>query len=145
MGRKVHPVGFRLKAIRDWNTRWYAERGTYRQLLHEDFAIRRLIHEELPRAGISRIEIERFPNQVQVVIWTSKPGIVIGRSFRGWRARRYRSHVEGTGGNENEDETGALAQPELAVHATRRWRSRLQVGELPETALPVAPQRYPAC
>lgn len=79
MGRKVHPVGFRLKTIRDWNTRWYAEGDTYRELLHEDFLIRGLIHDELPRAGISNIEIERFPNQVQVVIWTSKPGIVIGR------------------------------------------------------------------
>jgi small subunit ribosomal protein S3 len=79
LGRKVHPVGFRLKAIKDWNTRWYAERSTYRELLHEDFEIRRTIHEELPRAGISSIEIERFPNQVQIVIETSKPGIVIGR------------------------------------------------------------------
>ena len=79
MGRKVHPVGFRLKSIRDWNTRWYAEGERYRDLLHEDFAIRRYIREQLPHAGISRIEIERFPNQVQVNVWTSKPGIVIGR------------------------------------------------------------------
>ncbi len=79
MGRKVHPVGFRLKIIRDWNTRWYAEGSRYRDLLHEDFAIRSLIMKELPTAGISRVEIERFPNQVQVVIWTAKPGIVIGR------------------------------------------------------------------
>lgn len=79
MGRKVHPIGFRLKINRDWNARWYAERDNYRELLQEDFAIRRIIHEELPRAGISRIEIERFPNQLQAIIWTSKPGIVIGR------------------------------------------------------------------
>ena len=79
MGRKVHPIGFRLKAIRDWNTRWFAEGNRYRNLLHEDFAIRRLIRNELPQAGISRIDIERFPNQVQVTVWTSKPGIVIGR------------------------------------------------------------------
>lgn len=79
MGRKVHPVGFRLKSIRDWNTRWYAEGAKYQELLHEDFAIRRLIDDELPKAGIANVEIERFPNQVQIVIWTSKPGIVIGR------------------------------------------------------------------
>jgi small subunit ribosomal protein S3 len=79
LGRKVHPIGFRLKINRDWNARWYAERDNYRELLQEDFAIRRIIHEELPRAGISRIEIERFPNQLQAIIWTSKPGIVIGR------------------------------------------------------------------
>ena len=79
MGRKVHPVGFRLKVIRDWNTRWYAEGLVYQELLIEDFAVRRLIRKELPRAGISKIEIERFPNQLQVMIHTSKPGIVIGR------------------------------------------------------------------
>jgi small subunit ribosomal protein S3 len=79
LGRKVHPVGFRLKSIRDWNARWYAEGDRYRELLHEDFAIRRLISAELPRAGISRIDIERFPNQIQVLLYTSKPGIVIGR------------------------------------------------------------------
>ena len=79
MGRKVHPIGFRLKYIRDWNARWYAEGARYRDLLHEDFAIRRHIRKVLPRAGISKIEIERFPNQIQIIIWTSKPGIVIGR------------------------------------------------------------------
>lgn len=79
MGRKVHPIGFRLKSIRDWNTRWYAEGERYRDLLLEDFEIRRRIGEELPQAGISHVEIERFPNQVQVTVWTSKPGIVIGR------------------------------------------------------------------
>jgi small subunit ribosomal protein S3 len=79
LGRKVHPIGFRLKINRDWNARWYAEGDQYRELLQEDFAIRRIIRAELPRAGISRIEIERFPNQLQVIMWTSKPGIVIGR------------------------------------------------------------------
>ncbi len=67
MGRKVHPVGFRLKSIRDWNTRWFAEGKQYEERLHEDFAIRELIMKELPSAGISLLEIERFPNQVQVL------------------------------------------------------------------------------
>lgn len=80
MGRKVHPVGFRLKVIRDWNARWFAEGGLYRDLLHEDFVIREMISREMPRAGIAGLEIERAaPNQVQVTIHTSKPGIVIGR------------------------------------------------------------------
>lgn len=79
MGRKVHPVGFRLKVIRDWNTRWFAEGKQYEERLHEDFAIRKLIMKELPSAGISLLEIERFPNQVQVTIHTARPGIVIGR------------------------------------------------------------------
>jgi small subunit ribosomal protein S3 len=79
LGRKVHPIGFRLKSIRDWNTRWFAEGERYRGLLHEDFAIRRLVREELPRAAISNIEIERFPNQVQVLVHSARPGVVIGR------------------------------------------------------------------
>lgn len=80
MGRKVHPVGFRLKSIRDWNTRWFAEGSQYRDLLHEDFELREAIHKEMPAAGIALIEIERAAmNQVQVTIHTAKPGIVIGR------------------------------------------------------------------
>jgi len=80
LGRKVHPIGFRLKSIRDWNTRWFAEGAVYRDLLHEDFEIRELIKKQLPAAGIAHVDIERAaPNQVQVNIHTAKPGIVIGR------------------------------------------------------------------
>ncbi|MFN2137483.1 MAG: 30S ribosomal protein S3 [Candidatus Promineifilaceae bacterium] len=79
MGRKVHPVGFRLKSYRDWNARWFAEGDRYRELLQEDFALREKIKQEMPSAGISHVEIERFPNQIQVTIHTAKPGIVIGR------------------------------------------------------------------
>lgn len=111
MGRKVHPVGFRLKVIRDWNTRWYAERDSYRHLLHEDFSIRRLIHEELPRAGIARIEIERFPNQVQVVIWTSKPGIVIGR--KGVTVKELRSKLRDLTGKAVKLDVSEIPQPDL--------------------------------
>jgi len=79
LGRKVHPVGYRLKTIRDWNTRWFAEGQQYTDQLHEDHQIRQLIKKEMPSAGISQLEIERFPNQVQVTIHTARPGIVIGR------------------------------------------------------------------
>jgi small subunit ribosomal protein S3 len=79
LGRKVHPYGFRIGIIKDWKARWYAEGQEYAELLHEDFAVRRLIRSEMERAGISNIEIERFPKQVSITIWTAKPGIVIGR------------------------------------------------------------------
>ena len=79
MGRKVHPIGFRLKVIKDWDARWYAEGEDYAELLHEDLAIRDLVRSQSEAAAISKIEIERFPNQVQVTIWTAKPGVVIGR------------------------------------------------------------------
>ena len=111
MGRKVHPVGFRLKVIRDWNTRWYAEGNRYRNLLHEDFAIRRLIRSELPQAGISRIEIERFPNQVQVTVWTSKPGIVIGR--KGATVKGLRSNLRDLTAKSVKLEVEEIAEPDL--------------------------------
>lgn len=111
MGRKVHPVGFRLKAIRDWNTRWYAEGDRYRELLHEDFAIRRLINAELPRAGISRIEIERFPNQIQILLYTSKPGIVIGR--KGATVKELRSKLRNLTGKSVRLDVEEISMPDL--------------------------------
>lgn len=83
MGRKVHPNAFRLGIIRTWDTRWYAEGEEYGKLLMEDIKIREMIRKELPNAGISKIEIERFPNQVSIVIHTAKPGIIIGRKGAG--------------------------------------------------------------
>ena len=81
MGRKVHPYGFRLGYIYDWKARWYAEREEYSDLLQEDIKIRKLIRDDLGHAGISEIEIERFPRarQIAIKIHTAKPGIVIGR------------------------------------------------------------------
>jgi small subunit ribosomal protein S3 len=111
LGRKVHPIGFRLKAIRDWNTRWYAEGERYRDLLHEDFAIRRKIRDELPHAGISLIEIERFPNQVQVTVWTSKPGIVIGR--KGSTVKALRSNLRDMTGKSVKLEVEEISDPDL--------------------------------
>jgi small subunit ribosomal protein S3 len=83
LGRKVHPNAFRLGIIRTWDARWYAEGEEYGKLLMEDIKIREMIRKELPNAGISKIEIERFPNQVSIVIHTAKPGIIIGRKGAG--------------------------------------------------------------
>lgn len=91
MGRKVNPIGFRLGHVRDWDSKWYAERN-YTEQLHEDLYIRRLITDELTRAGISRIEIERAANRIEVTINTSKPGIVIGR--QGSNVERLRQLLE---------------------------------------------------
>ncbi|MCO5177389.1 MAG: 30S ribosomal protein S3 [Thermomicrobiales bacterium] len=78
MGRKVNPIGFRLGGVHEWESKWYAERN-YTEQLHEDLYIRRLINEQLTRAGISRVEIERAANRIEVSVHTSKPGIVIGK------------------------------------------------------------------
>ena len=80
MGRKVHPIGFRLGLIEPHRSRWYAERDEYTQLLEEDRQIREKVTKSLPEASISQIEIERFPpNQVRITIHSAKPGIIIGR------------------------------------------------------------------
>jgi small subunit ribosomal protein S3 len=79
LGRKVNPIGFRLGYIKDWESKWYAEGKDYAQFVRGDLEIRNLIHKQLGRAGISRIEIQRFPKQIAVTIVTAKPGIVIGR------------------------------------------------------------------
>ncbi len=78
MGRKVHPIGFRLKVNRDWDARWYAEGDKYVELLHEDRKIRNYVRKEGEKAGVSKVEIERQSNQVLVNIHTARPGILIG-------------------------------------------------------------------
>ena len=111
MGRKVHPYGFRLGVIRDWKARWYAEGEDYANLLHEDMKIRRLVHDVAGRAGISRVEIERFPNQVLVTIWTARPGIVIGR--KGSAVKMLRRELEEATGKRVSVDVQEVGQPEL--------------------------------
>ena len=79
MGRKVHPTGFRLGIIKEHKSRWFATGRTYTDQLGEDREIRKTVREQLPKAGISQIEIERQPNQVHVIIDTARPGVIIGR------------------------------------------------------------------
>ncbi|CAN5666130.1 30S ribosomal protein S3 [soil metagenome] len=93
MGRKVNPVGFRLGIVTDWESTWFSERN-YTEQLHEDLAIRALILNELPRAGISKVELERSANKVDVTMHTSKPGIVIGK--QGANVERLKQKLEKT-------------------------------------------------
>ncbi|MBV7328863.1 30S ribosomal protein S3 [Chloroflexi bacterium TSY] len=79
MGRKVHPVGFRLGIIKEHKSRWFAVGKNYTAQLDEDRSIRRTVMKQLPKAGISGVEIERQPNQVHVIIDTARPGVIIGR------------------------------------------------------------------
>lgn len=78
MGQKVHPIGFRLGYIKDWNSKWFAKKD-YAALFHEDLNLRKYIKEKLYHAGVSRIEIERAAKQVRVNIYTARPGIIIGK------------------------------------------------------------------
>ncbi len=79
MGQKVNPIGFRLGVNRTWDSRWFADRGEYSKLLHEDFRIREYLREKLKQAGISRIIIERPHKKCRVTIYSARPGVVIGK------------------------------------------------------------------
>ncbi|MGN7386256.1 30S ribosomal protein S3 [Sporosarcina sp. SAFN-015] len=78
MGQKVHPNGLRVGIIRDWDSKWYAEKD-YANLLHEDLKIREYIEKRLVDAAVSKVEIERAAKRVNITIHTAKPGMVIGK------------------------------------------------------------------
>lgn len=78
MGQKVNPIGLRVGIIRDWESKWYADKN-YADLLLEDIAIREYLEKRLKDSAVSHIEIERAVNRVNVTIHTAKPGVVIGR------------------------------------------------------------------
>lgn len=111
MGRKVNPIGFRLKVNRTWDGRWYAEGDDYVQQLQQDFEIRDQIRAESPRAGISRIEIERFPGKVKVIVHTAKPGVFIGR--KGENVKQVRKNLESVVGKKIDLDIKEIKSPDL--------------------------------
>lgn len=78
MGQKINPIGFRVGVIRDWEANWYADKN-FSTLLHEDLKIRKYIETNLKDASISKVEIERAANRVNIALHTGKPGMVIGK------------------------------------------------------------------
>ncbi|HUS84673.1 MAG: 30S ribosomal protein S3 [Anaerolineales bacterium] len=111
MGRKVHPIGFRLKINKTWDSRWFAAPDKYADQLHEDREIRELILKTTPRAGISKIEIERFPNSVQIIVHTARPGIVIGR--KGANVKELRRMVQELTGTTVKLDISEIKEPDL--------------------------------
>ncbi|MBI3103369.1 30S ribosomal protein S3 [Candidatus Daviesbacteria bacterium] len=83
MGQKIHPVGFRMGIGTSWKSRWYAHGARYRQNVLEDIKIRELLMKKLRPAGIQSVEIERAVNKLKVIIFVSRPGILIGRGGSG--------------------------------------------------------------
>ena len=111
MGRKVNPIGFRLKINKTWEGRWFAEGKEYVNQLHQDFALRNLVRQEAARAGVSRIEIERFPGKVKIVVNTAKPGVLIGR--KGESVKNLRQHLESMVGKKIDLEIKEIKSPDL--------------------------------
>lgn len=83
MGQKVNPHGLRVGVIKDWDSKWYADKKNFADLLLEDHDIREFVKKRLYAAGIAKIEIERAANRVKISIYTAKPGMVIGRGGAG--------------------------------------------------------------
>lgn len=88
MGQKVNPHGLRVGIIKDWDSKWYADKKNFDELLIEDYKIREYVKERLYIAGISRIEIERAANRIKLSVHTAKPGMVIGKGGSGVEALR---------------------------------------------------------
>ena len=117
MGRKVHPLSFRLGGIRDWQARWYADKH-YADFLHEDFKLRRAIQSRYAEAGVSLVEIERQANEVSITIHTARPGIVIGRG--GQRVDESRLYLEQLIGKRVRLNIREIQQPELDAYLVAR-------------------------
>jgi small subunit ribosomal protein S3 len=135
MGRKVHPVGMRLGVYETWQGRWFAEGAQYRQQLQQDFAIRNLLmgitskggaaqnaevsrlRRQLPdsilqnKAGVSRVEVERFPGKVRIALHTAKPGILIGR--KGEAVKKIRQGLEALVGKKVDLDIKEIEAPDM--------------------------------
>jgi small subunit ribosomal protein S3 len=111
MGRKVHPVGFRLKVNKTWEGRWYAEGKDYVDQLHQDFKVRELVRNSAPRAGVSRVEIERYPGNAKIFVHTAKPGVLIGR--KGENVKVLRKDLEALVGKQIDLEIKEIKSPDL--------------------------------
>jgi small subunit ribosomal protein S3 len=110
MGQKVHPEGFRLGIIKDWKSKWVAKKN-FKDLLYEDFKIRDFIKGRLYNAGISKIEIERAGNKAIVKIYTSKPGMIIGK--KGIEVEEIRKELEKMTGKQILIEPKEVLKPEI--------------------------------
>jgi small subunit ribosomal protein S3 len=118
MGRKVHPIGFRLNINKTWDGRWFAEGKDYVDNLHQDFELRELVHNESPRAGVSRVEIERSGGKVKVIVHTAKPGILIGR--KGENVKKIRASLEAVVSKKVDLEIKEIKTPDLDAYLVAR-------------------------
>ena len=111
MGRKVHPIGFRLAINQPWSGRWYAEGSEYTEQLHQDLAIRKIVRDQNDKAGVSLVEVERYPGKVKVVVHTAKPGILIGR--KGDNVKKVRQELESLTGKKIDLEIKEIKSPDM--------------------------------
>jgi small subunit ribosomal protein S3 len=112
MGQKTHPVGFRLGIVKDWNSTWFGGKH-YADWVHEDQLLRKYVMTRVGSAGIAQIRIKRFHEKVQVIISTSRPGVVIGR--KGANADQLRAELEKMVGKSVKLDVEEVKKPELSA------------------------------
>jgi small subunit ribosomal protein S3 len=110
MGQKVHPIGFRLGFNKTWRSRWYAEKE-YADLLHEDVLLKRDLKKRFSHAGVARVDIERAANKLKISIYTSRPGIIIGR--KGQEVDKLKQEIQKRTGKEVYINIQEILKPEL--------------------------------
>ena len=110
MGQKVHPIGFRLGFNKTWRSRWYAEKE-YANLLHEDIKLKKDLKKRFAHAGVSHVDIERAANKLKISIFTSRPGIIIGR--KGQEVDKLKQEVQKKTGKEVFINIQEILKPEL--------------------------------
>lgn len=111
MGQKIHPIGFRIGVIKDWDGRWFARKKEYADLILEDLKIRKYVKKRLFASGIAKIEIERAANRVKVTIHTARPGMVIGR--QGTEVEVIRKEIEKLTSKQVQLNIAEVKSPEL--------------------------------
>ncbi|HMH68112.1 MAG TPA: 30S ribosomal protein S3 [Pinirhizobacter sp.] len=111
MGHKVHPTGIRLGIAKDWNSKWYANKGDYAKYLSADLKVREMLRKKLAQAGISKIQIERPAKTARVTIHTARPGVVIGK--KGEDIEKLRKEVTAMMGVPTHINVSEVRKPEL--------------------------------
>jgi small subunit ribosomal protein S3 len=110
MGQKVHPIGFRLGFNKTWRSRWFAQKD-YADLLHEDIKLKGELKKRFAHAGVARVDVERAANKLKVSIFTSRPGIIIGR--KGQEVDKLKQEIQKRTGKEVFINIQEILKPEL--------------------------------
>jgi len=111
LGRKVHPIGFRLGIIKEHKSRWFASGKQYTTQLAEDRKIREMVFADLAKASVSNVDIERQPNQVHVIIDTARPGVIIGK--KGESVNKLRTELQSLTQKKVKIDVREITKPEL--------------------------------
>ena len=113
MGQKVNPVGFRTGIMIGWKSRWYASKKEFSELLLEDHKVRKFVKGKYGGAGISKIEIERTRDEVKIILFTARPGVIIGR--KGQEVDRLQAEIQELIGRRVNIKIEELTRPEIVA------------------------------